>query len=313
MVTEHQGDLALFRNLSVNVGDLHAVTRQRTAHRADLHFLPRRIPRQCRGFGLAVAVADRQPPRRAHLIDHFGVERLTGAAHLAQRHLDGCKLLLNEQPPHRRRRAQRGDAAAADGRKQGFCVEARLVDHEHSRARIPRREEAAPGMLGPARRGNIQMDVARLQPEPEHRRQRADRIAALAVPHQFWFCGGARGEIEQHRVIGMGRAVRRKVFRRIRRLFERKPAVVLGRRTDHDADQIVAAEAGKLRDLILRGHHHPRLAAIEPVAQFVGRKQRGGGDHDHAEFHRRQHGLPQRRDIAEQQQQMITALHALRA
>ena len=46
------------------------------------------------------------------------------------------------------------------------------------------------------------MDIAGLQAEPVHRRQAADRIAALAVPHQFRLRRGARGEIEQHRVFG---------------------------------------------------------------------------------------------------------------
>ena len=39
--------------------------------------------------------------------------------------------------------------------------------------------------------------------------------------------------------------------------------------TDDDANQIVAAEACELRNLILRSHHHPRPAAIDPVAQFI--------------------------------------------
>ena len=157
------------------------------------------------------------------------------------------------------------------------------------------------------------MDVARLQAEPEHRRQRADRIAALAVAHQFWFCSRARGEIEQHRIVGVGRAIGRKGFGRARRLFERQPAIMRGRGADHDPHQIFAAEARKLRHLILRSHHHPRPAAIEPVAQFIRGEKRGRRDHHDAELHRRQHGLPQRHDIAEQQQQMIAALHALRA
>ena len=55
------------------------------------------------------------------------------------------------------------------------------------------------------------MDVAGLQPEPVHGRQMPDRIAALAVPHQLWFCGGAGGEIEQHRIVGPGLAVGREV------------------------------------------------------------------------------------------------------
>ena len=85
------------------------------------------------------------------------------------------------------------------------------------------------------------------------------------------------------------------------------------RRADDDANETVVAKSGKFRDLILRRHHRPRPAAVEPVAQFVRRQQRGRGDHDDAELHRRQHGLPQRHDIAEQQQQMIAALQPLRA
>ena len=191
-------------------------------------------------------------------------------------------------------------------------VEARLVDHEHGGAGIPGREEAAPGVLGPARRGDIQMDIARLQSEPVHRRQSADGIAALAVAHQLGFCRRAGGEIQQHRIVGPGRPVRREAFRKIRGLFVSEPALLLRGRIDDDANQLIAAEASEFRDLVLRRHHDPGAAAIEPVVQFVGRQQRGGGNHHHAELHRRQHRLPERDDVAEQQQQMIAALQSLR-
>src|SRR5205085_10089081 len=141
---------------------------QRAAHRADLHLLPRRIAGERRGFSLAVAVADRQSPGAAHLIDYFRVERFAGATDLTQADLESRELFLDEQPPHRRRRAQRGDAAAADGGKQTLGVEARLIDHEHGCAGVPWREETAPGVLGPARRGNVEMNVAGLKPEPVH-------------------------------------------------------------------------------------------------------------------------------------------------
>ena len=81
---EHQRHLAFLGDVAVAVGDLHAIARQRTAHRADLDLLARRIAGERRGFGLAVAVADGQAPGRLHLIDHFGIERLAGAADLAQ-------------------------------------------------------------------------------------------------------------------------------------------------------------------------------------------------------------------------------------
>ena len=157
------------------------------------------------------------------------------------------------------------------------------------------------------------MDVARLQAEPVHRRQMADGVAALAVPHQFWFCGRARGEIEQHRVVGVGRSVGCKSLGGVGRLRERQPAVVPRVRADHDAHQIFAAEAGEFCHLVLRRDHRPRPSPIEPVAQFIRRQQGGGGDHDNAELHCRQHGLPERHNIAEQQEQVVAALQPLRA
>ncbi len=157
------------------------------------------------------------------------------------------------------------------------------------------------------------MDIAGLQPEPVHRRQSADGIAALAVPHQLRLCRGARGEIQQHRIVGPVGPSGVNASGNSAACSKAQPAVLLRGRADDDANEPVAAEAGEFRDLVLRRHHHLGAAAIEPVAQFVRRQQRGGGDHHDAELHRRQHGLPQRHDIAEQQQQMIAALQPLRA
>src|SRR6185437_14687771 len=138
-----------------------------------------------RGFGLAVTVADDEAPGSLDLVDHLRIERFARAADLAQADLEVRELLLDEQPPHRGRRAERGDAAAADGGEQLLGLETRLVDDEDRRPRIPRREEATPGVLGPARRGDIEMHVAGLQPEPVHRRQRANGIAAMAVANEL--------------------------------------------------------------------------------------------------------------------------------
>jgi hypothetical protein len=83
--------------------------------------------------------------------------------------------------------------------------------------------------------------------------------------------------------------------------------------THHNANKPVAAEASKFRDLVLGRHYDPGTAAIEPVTQLFRRQQRGRGDHHHPELDCRQHGFPQRDDIAEQQQEMIAALEPLRA
>src|SRR6185312_2038682 len=63
-------------------------------------------------------------------------------------------------------------------------------------------EEAAPGMLGPARRGNVQMDVAGPEPEPVHGREVANRIALVRMRHQLWLGGRPRSEVEQQRIAG---------------------------------------------------------------------------------------------------------------
>src|SRR3954470_22243288 len=51
-------------------------------------------------------------------------------------------------------------------------------------------KQQLPGVLAPPGRGNVEMDRAGQQPEPVHGRKPADRITALAVPHQFRFCRG---------------------------------------------------------------------------------------------------------------------------
>ena len=118
-------------------------------------------------------------------------------------------VLLHEHAPHRRRRADRGDLVLRDGIQHAARVEARLVGDEHGGARIPRREEAAIGVLRPAGRGDVQVHVAGLQADPVHRDQMADRIALVAVLDQLRPRRGARGEIQQHRIGRTRLAIRR--------------------------------------------------------------------------------------------------------
>ena len=125
------------------------------------------------------------------------------------------KILLDQHPPHRRRRAKSRDAATHDGVEQPARIEAALIDDEHRRLRIPRRKETAPGVLGPARRRNVEMHVAGPQPEPIHRRQMADRIALMAVQDELGRRRGAGGEIEQQRIVRPRFAVRRELRGRL--------------------------------------------------------------------------------------------------
>ena len=146
------------------------------------------------------------------------------------------------------------------------------------------------------------MNIARLQPEPVHGRQPANRVAALAMAHQFRFGRRSRREIQQQGIIGVCRRFRREDLREFAGFLVAQPAFLLRGRVDHDPNELLFAETGEFCDLILRGHHSSGSATVKPVVQFVWRQQRGGGDHHDAELHCREHRLPQRDHVAEQQQ-----------
>jgi len=65
-------------------------------------------------------------------------------------------------------------------------------------------------------------------------------IAALAVPHQLWFC--LVPEVNKAAsVFGVGRTIRRKTFDGVGRLLERQPAFLLCGCSDHNTHQTPAA------------------------------------------------------------------------
>ncbi len=65
--------------------------------------------------------------------------------------------------------------------------------------------------------------------------------------------------------------------------------------------------------LLGRGDHLGHAAARETVEQILAVEQRSRGNEHGAEFHGRQHHLPQRRHIAEHEQDAVAALDAERA
>ncbi|MNP15643.1 hypothetical protein D3C76_1080100 [compost metagenome] len=106
------------------------------------------------------------------LLDDLRVERLTGAHQFAQAQacLVAGQVFLDQHAPHGRRRAQAGDAVAFEHAEQGWRAEASSVVDEDAGTGIPGCKEAAPGVLGPARGRNVQVQVARLQADPVHGR-----------------------------------------------------------------------------------------------------------------------------------------------
>ncbi len=149
------------------------------------------------------------------------------------------------------------------------------------------------------------MHVAGLEAKPVHGRQMADRIARMAVDDELRARRRARGEIEQHRVVGPRRTVGLEACVRTHERGERPPA--FGRNADRDADHLLLNPGellgvGPVRDQELR------LAALEPVGDVGGRELRHRRDQHEAELHRRQHRHPQLRRRAEHHQEPVAAL-----
>ncbi len=124
---------------------------------------------------------------------------------------DGFQVFLDQHAPYRRRRAQRRYFVGGDGVQHRPRVEPALIGDEHRRADIPGGEETAPGMLRPAGRGYVQMDVTRQQSQRVHRRKMPDRIGAVRMQHQLRFGRRAGGKIQQQRVIGLGIGIRERI------------------------------------------------------------------------------------------------------
>jgi 8-oxo-dGTP pyrophosphatase MutT (NUDIX family) len=95
-----------------------------------------------------------------------------------------------------------------------------------------------------------------------------------------------------------------------RRLIGRHPGKpACGRPADGNA-RVVARQIGKFSGILDAGDDMPDTAAREAVEEIVAVQQsRRRNDHD-PELHRRQHAFPQRRHIAEHQQQAVAAADA---
>ena len=244
----------------VGVDEHDAIARQGPAHRAGNDRLSGRIADHHGGLGLPVGIAQAQAPGSPHLLDDLRIDRLARRVDLAQHDLPLPEIMLDQHPPDGRRRAEHGDLMLDQRIERRARLEAQR-ERDDGRAGVPGREKARPGVLRPAGRGNVEMRVAGPDPEPVHRREMPDRIARMGVHHELRARRRARGEIEEHRVVGLGRAVGREDFAAEKRVVG-APA---GRRlADRDALDAVGKAGeflriGAMRDQIFR------LAPLDPV------------------------------------------------
>ncbi len=302
---EQDRDLALRHLLVLGVEQADAVARRGMAHAARRHLLPGEVADLQRRLGLAIALAHGHAPDALHVLDHLRVQRLAGRAELAQLAAEGRHVLLHQHAPDRGWRAEGLHAMRRDRLQRGLRIEARLVVDEDRGAGIPGREEAGIGVLRPARRGDVQVHVARPQAEPVHRRQVADRIALLVVQHELRLGRGAGGEVEQQRIRRARLALRREGSRALQQRVVLRPARGAADRDARDG----GIEPLELRRIAAIGDDVPHPPAREAVPQVGAVEQRRRRDHHRAELHRRQHRLPQRHDVAEHHQDAVAALH----
>ena len=153
------------------------------------------------------------------------------------------------------------------------------------------------------------MHVARLQAQHVDRRKMADGIALMAVQHHLGPRRRAGGEIEEQRIVGLGHALGRERARPVISILETVPAW----RAAHGDPRIVAGELGEARGE--RGRHDrvADAAALEPVLEVRFGQERGRGNDDGAQFHQREHRLPQRTNVRQQQEHAVAARDAERA
>src|SRR4029453_15687638 len=117
------------------------VARQGSTHRSGLHPLPRRVADLRRGLGLAIAVADRQPPGALHLLDDLWVERLASTHTLSKRQRIAGEIRLNEHPPHGGRCTECRYTSPFDLLQDGFGVEPCVVVDQDGGACVPGGEQ----------------------------------------------------------------------------------------------------------------------------------------------------------------------------
>ena len=218
------------------------------------------------------------------------------------------QIMLDQHPPDGRRGAERRDLMLDQRVERRARLEA-LAERDHGRAGVPGREHARPGVLGPAGRGNVEMRVAGLEAEPVHGREVPDRVARVGVHDELGARGRAGGEIEQHRVVGIGRAVG------LEELAAEKHGVTAPARrgdADRDAHDALPKPGEFLRIRPVRDQKF-RMAPLQPVGDVGWPKRRHRRDQHEAELHRSQHRRPQFGDHAEHHQKAVATPGAERA
>ena len=199
------------------------VSGQHPAQPAPRGPLPGCGPDQGGRLGLPVAVPRPDPPLLLDPVGDRRVEDLPGAGRLAQRRTRGVQE-RQHRLPGAGRGAEAGDPVPFQQRGQQLRRRRAHRGRHDRRLGVPRHEQAAPGMLGPAGRGHVEVPVAGQQAVPVHAGQVADRVALVGVRDQLRRRGRAGGEVAERHRVGRRRAGRLERPVRVLRAGEGVPA-----------------------------------------------------------------------------------------
>ena len=199
------------------------VSGQHPAQPAPRGPLPGWCPDQGGRLGLPVAVPRPDSPLLLDPVGDRRVEDLPGAGRLAQRRVCGVEE-RQHRLPGAGRGAEAGDPVPFEQRRQQLRERRARRGRHDRRLGVPRHEQAAPGMLGPAGRGHVEVPVAGQQAVPVHAGQVADRVALVGVRDQLRRRGRTGGEVAERHRVGRRRAGRLERPVRVLRAGEGVPA-----------------------------------------------------------------------------------------
>ena len=254
------------------------------------------------GLCLPVAVGGLESQRLAEGGDRLRLERLAGGDHAAQGGEGAQGGALGQHPVLGRRLAEHVDAERLGEVEPLGWVEATVVDDRGGTGQ-PGGEKDVARRLRPARRRRAPNQLAVARAEPVLGLGALSLQVAIGVHDPPRLTGGARGEDDQRRVLGIHRFDRRRCL--LRQVLVERPSDLRHRHRRHAVRQL--GEQRLLANAELRvGCSDPQLKIVPAQLRVAGQRHR---PHPPASK-QREHPLD---PVAHQRHHHVATFHAARS
>lgn len=255
------------------------------------------------GFGLAVTFVEEKAGGGLPDFEDLRVERFAGGDAMAEGgEAPFGEVLADDEAQGRGRGAPGVDGEGGQGVEGEDGVElSAMVEGEDAGATVPGAVEAGPSGFAPTQVGDVPVDVAGLEVEPEFAGKAVGQtVADLGVEDHFGFAGGGAGKVEDSGVGGAGADGRGAVGSGFDAVIEIQPA---GRGLAHEEPKaVVSLELG---DALGAGDGGTDFGGLETVFDVALGEQQGGGDGHGAEANEAEHGDPPLGDPREHQEDAV--------